>query len=455
MTNRSGQGAVGGIVLLFFAAMLLLLVLIGLPFKLAMAIMGGFLVFVLALVNTDLALIVLIFAMLLSPEFVTGETGARAVKIRVDDIFIIIIFFGWLAKMAINKELGLLRTTRLNAPIMIYTVICLFATFLGVVANRTNPKSALFYVIKYIEYFMLFFMVSNNLKTVRQAKKFIFFLFLTCFITCIYAGAQISAGERVSAPFEMTPGGEPNTFAGYLILMMSLAAAFIIYPGSAKQRFLLIGLMCFAGVAFLMTLSRSGWISFFPAILTFVVLSKEARAPLIVLVLLAAFILPVVAPEKVQQRVAETFTPFREFNLMGRRLGLDESTTARIDSWGIGFRRWMQKPVFGYGIPAGAVIDNQYTRVLNETGAIGFAVFLWLLLTVLSVTWKTFVTMYDDRFARAVSLGLLAGYVGILLLSSSAAAFIIIRIMEPFWFLVAIVTTLPELEKDTEAGLSY
>jgi O-antigen ligase len=454
MPNRSGQGNVGLIAVVFFGSMLMVLMFLGIPLATSLAIIAGCAIFLLAIFNTDLALIILIFSMLLSPEFTQGSAAGRSVKVRADDIFIMIIFCGWLAKMAINKEMGLIRQTRLNTPVILYVVICLFASFLGIVAGRTNVKSAFFFLIKYIEYFLLFFMVANNLKTVKQAKKFVFFLILTCLFVCIYSTGQVAAGGRPSAPFESGAGGEPNTFAGYLILMMSLMAAFIIYPPSFKQRVALIGLLCVAAVSFLMTLSRSGWISAFPAVGTFILATKKYRFQLVILVVVVAMALPIIAPKQVQLRVQETFTPWKEYNVGAKRIGVDESTAHRIDSWKVGINRWMYKPIFGYGIPAGAVIDNQYTRVLNESGIIGFSVFIWMLITLFQVIRECYVNAGDNYFNKAMGLGLMAGFMGILLLNFAASAFILIRIMEPFWFLVAIVVTMPELEGESSPAPS-
>jgi O-antigen ligase len=448
LSSEKGQASIGIIAIVFFAMLLILLLFLGVPLKHAVATVGGAAVFAIAFINLDVALVILIFSMLLSPELQAGGVGGgRAVKIRIDDIFIIVIFCGWIAKMAINKEMGLLKHTRLSAPIFAYIIICCFASFLGVVAGRTNVKSAFFYLFKYIEYFLLFFMVANNMKTVRQAKRYVFFLLLTCFFVLLYAGAQTES--RVSAPFESAKGGEPNTLAGYLILMTSIMVAFMLYPSSLRIKVLLMILICVSATVFLRTLSRSGWLSAFPAALTLVALSERAkRAQMIVILLLAAFILPAVAPSSVRDRIAETFTPYREYKMGGKKFGVDESTTQRIDSWKVGINRWMYKPVFGYGIPAGAVIDNQYMRVLNETGVIGFAVFIWMLYTIFCVIRDVFENSGDDKFKKALSMGLMSGFMGLLLLSSAAAVFILIRIMEPFWFLVAIVITLPELASD-------
>jgi len=232
--------------------------------------------------------------------------------------------------------------------------------------------------------------------------------------------------------------------------MMALAMGFLFNTGSNKARMALLALLGAAGVAFLFTLSRSGWLSFFPMIATFVVMTKRFRVPLIAALVLLAIVVPHFAPKEAHQRVSNTFVTWKTYNVLGSKIGIDESTAARIDSWKVGVDRWVKRPILGYGIPAGAVIDNSYTRVLNETGIVGFAAFMWMLATIFSITRNVNMTMPDDEFAQSMSVGFMSGFMGLLLFSAAAAAFIIIRIMEPFWFLVAIMAVLPELEKDAE-----
>lgn len=448
ITNRSGQATLMIVAILFLVVMLLLLTLLGVPIQYSLIVLIGSLIFIISFINTDMALIILIFAMLLSPEFTSGEVTGRSIKIRADDIFIVIIFFGWIAKMAINKELGLLRSGKLNTPIMAYIFICLISSFVAIIEGRLQARTSVFYILKYIEYFLLFFMVSNNLKTVRQAKKYIFYLLLTCFIVCVYALVSGTISGRVSAPFESGAGGEPNTFAGYLIIMMSLMLGLIFNTAAGKTRLILAGLIFMSSVTFLYTLSRSGWVSFGVSLAAFTVFNKKHRILLIAALILILAVLPIVSPKEVHQRVSETFVAWRTYKVLGSTIGLDESASTRIDSWRIGIERWTKKPILGYGIPAGAVIDNQYTRVLNETGVIGIALFLLILFMIFRMASEVRTSMPDDDFAQALSIGFMAGFMGLLIFSSAAATFIIIRIMEPFWFLVAIIAVLPELEQD-------
>jgi hypothetical protein len=47
---------------------------------------------------------------------------------------------------------------------------------------------------------------------------------------------------------------------------------------------------------------------------------------------------------------------------------------------------------------------------------------------------------------KGISLGYIAGLIGLLVHGIGTNTFIIVRIMEPFWFLTGMVMMLPELE---------
>ena len=81
--------------------------------------------------------------------------------------------------------------------------------------------------------------------------------------------------------------------------------------------------------------------------------------------------------------------------------------------------------------------------MLGETGIVGFLIFIWLIIAIFRRGLHIFNNIEDD-WARGLTLGFLAGFVGLLIHSFSASTFIIVRIMEPFWFLTAIVMMLPE-----------
>jgi hypothetical protein len=53
-----------------------------------------------------------------------------------------------------------------------------------------------------------------------------------------------------------------------------------------------------------------------------------------------------------------------------------------------------------------------------------------------------------DPLFSGLSLGYLAGFVAMLAHGIGANSFIIVRIMEPFWFLTAMIIMIPKIEKN-------
>ncbi|NOR21873.1 MAG: hypothetical protein GQ476_04205, partial [Candidatus Aminicenantes bacterium] len=139
-------------------------------FEVPLALVLGIIVFILTLVNTEAGLAILIFSMLLSPEIVIGEVPGRDIVIRIDDLLLIIITFAWMAKTAINKGLALFIKTPLNKAIGIYVMVCIIATLKGILLGYVVPEKGIFYVLRYIEYFLLYILVANHIHSRKQIK---------------------------------------------------------------------------------------------------------------------------------------------------------------------------------------------------------------------------------------------------------------------------------------------
>ncbi|MFH1783730.1 MAG: O-antigen ligase family protein [bacterium] len=404
-------------------------------------------IFIITFVNTDVALIILIFSMLLSPELQIAQVPARSVVVRIDDILIIVVFFSWLAKMAINKELGLLKRTPLNSLIVTYILVFVLSTGIGILTGHIKPLKSFFYILKYAEYFMLFFLVINNIRDKKQIKTFIVVFLITCVLTSIYALATVGAIGRATAPFE-GPAGEANTLGGYLVLLFAIVAGLFLYSPSKKWLFWCGGLTFLIILTLMQTLSRGSYLGVIFVYLTLTILTRRRRLLLIGMLILSIVILPVIVPTKVVNRIKNTFTVGEVYEPLGRRIVLDQSTALRIESWRKTLKLWTHRPFLGYGVSGVGLVDTQFPLILGETGIIGFLVFMWLIMIIFRFSLYTFNTIEDD-WSRGLSLGFLAGLVGLLIHSFSANTFIIVRIMEPFWFLTAIIMMLPSVQEET------
>ena len=127
---------------------------------------------------------------------------------------------------------------------------------------------------------------------------------------------------------------------------------------------------------------------------------------------------------------------------------LDTSLSARLRSYRAAARDWVEHPIVGYGVTGYKFLDTQYLRVITETGLVGLSLFLLLISTIFRQGYRVF-KKTTDSFYKGLTMGYLAGFIGLIGHALGANTFVIVRIMEPFWFLTAMVIMLPELEKST------
>lgn len=411
--------------------------------------MAGVVVFIVAFLNSEVALYILIFSMLLSPEFMAGATAGKALgrgfTLRLDDFLLLIIGFSWLARTAVHKDLGLFLKTPLNKPIFYYLAACVVSTGFGIMTGRASAKTGFFFVLKYFEYFLVYFMVVNHLETREQLNRLIFCLFLTCFIVSVYGMLQIPGGGRVSAPFEGEIG-EPNTFGGYLVFIGAVAMGIYLKIDDKKIKRLLILLIVAIIPSFLFTESRSSYLAAIPAGL-FLIYTSERRLLLMSMVMVGLIISPLFLPQNVKQRILFTFTQAEQRGQM--EIGgvkLDTSTSARLDSWRSGVKDWFKRPILGYGVTGYRFMDAQFPRVLVETGILGLWAFIYLLYSIYRLAVNNFKKL-KLPLNQGIAIGFFAGYIGLLFHAIGANTFIIVRIMEPFWLMAGIIAVLPDIER--------
>ncbi|TAL10706.1 MAG: O-antigen ligase family protein [Nitrospirae bacterium] len=404
----------------------------------------GLLLLIIAFLSTTASLYILVFSMLLSPEFMTGDlsggggAAGRGITLRFDDILLVVIGFVWFAKRAFFKGSTPFARTPLNGPIMFYIAMAIVATLIGVLEERVKGITGFFYLLKYYEYVLIYFMVVGSVETEKQAKNLLIASLVTCFFVSLFAISQIPGGERASAPFEGETG-EPNTLGGYLVFMLSIITGLILTPGSLRRQWPLYVLLVLGVIGLFATLSRS---SFLAAGVVVLVLSARLlrRKPIIAPIILIALIAtPWWAPEAVSNRILFTFTqPMDEGQIRIGNIRVDTSTSDRLRSWQQGAKYWQAHPIWGTGVTGGPFMDAMYPRILTETGTVGLVAFFILIGALFRMGWAAY-RQAKDPFQRGVAMGFLLGFVSLLVHAVGANSFIIVRIMEPFWLVAALV----------------
>ncbi len=407
---------------------------------------------VVVFIEEKLAIYLLIFSMLLSPEFgltgatTTGGSLGRGVTFRLDDFLLIILGIVWLIKSALYKELGILKKTPLNTAMVLYIGACATSTLMGIAEGRVGPMTGPLFVLKYTQYFILFFVIINNVDDVKQLRRYWTAVVLTAIIVGTVGLAQIPSGARVTAPFEGAEA-EPNTFSGYLAFLILICVSMGLVLPRHRQRALYFLVAGYLFVPFLFTLSRAGYMGIIPGLAVVFFLSRNHLLSYVLTALaLSLLLFPSIFPEIVRERVAYTWTQTPspgQAIVLGQRL--DTSTTARLDS----FRRVLQdvpeKPWFGYGVTGWGFIDSQYFRTLIETGILGVAALFFLFFKLFQLGLDRMHYFTQDSFFRGLSIGFLGGLVCLLFHAVGSNTFIIVRIMLPFWLIASFVFVSPSI----------
>lgn len=413
----------------------------------------------LAFFSAKTGLLLLVFSMLLSPEInLAGLAGTdRNVVIRYDDVLLLILFLSWFAKTAVLKDKPLVFRSPVQRPIFLYTAVCVLSTALAVLGGKVRWEVAVFYVLKYVEYFLLYFMTFNIIESKEDVRRYLKAGAVVAVIVTVYAVwyyFNAGPGARASTPFEAPLGkpeeGEPASLGGYYLIIFGLIFGVV---SEMPFRYFMYAFASMAAMlpAFILTLSRASYIGLVVSGLAAVFLSRSRRLFLIsvaALGVLAVALTPFLS-ERAKARVETTYTGNYATNVFKTPVGeirLEESAAQRVIAWQRGIFFWLPKNILiGNGVTGTGLVDAQLPLVIGETGVIGLALWLWMIYICFKVSWRLY-RGSQDSFSRALAFGYVMGLIGLLAQSVGVNTFIIVRIMEPFWFLTAIIMKISEME---------
>jgi hypothetical protein len=227
---------------------------------------------------------------------------------------------------------------------------------------------------------------------------------------------------------------------------MAIAGGLLLYAQSLRVRIFLVALEAMMFRAFLYTLSRGSYFAFIPMVIVLAAFTRRNKLMVVYLLVSLNFLCIPFLPQMVKQRIATMAVA--KMDVSGARyIEWEESPRERIDSWKILlFERLPKSPLLGFGVGK-LFVDGQIFLTLGEVGVIGLILFIWLLFRIFKNCIEIFNidSVKASDFSSGLTLGFLAGFIGLLTQALSTNTFIIIRIMEPFWFMAAIISILPAI----------
>lgn len=453
--------------LLLIPALLLLMVVIGRaitdqPF-IPIAITASVIVAIVTFRNPENGLLIIVFSMLLSPEISIGSISAgnipgRDIGIRVDDILIIVVFIAWLAHIATDKDWKGFIKTPFDKLMLFLTALYFVSTSIGIIAGYTTLLKASLFMLKYIEYFIIFWMVANITRNKETITNYLTAGLITWLIVTIFAYTLIATGVKTYAPFDSQVGGEPASLGGYYIIIFALLFSFFLHTETFIRKTLLMAGILFMLAPFIKTLSRASYLAFVPMVLTILLMTKKGKAKFGLILIIGTILFPVLFPKMTAEtidRVQYTFTGEHTAGYQSVSLGdtkiSDQSALERVLSWqrtlNVYFPRTVLTMLIGNGITGIRFTEGQFFLVLGELGIFGVIAFYLLQFKILKISYKLY-NLTPDNTAKSISLAMMASVIGLTFHALTTNSYIIVRIMEPFWFLAGLVAILYEMTKE-------
>ncbi|MDD5085649.1 MAG: O-antigen ligase family protein [Candidatus Omnitrophica bacterium] len=426
----------------------------------------AFFVSVISFFRPDLGIYILIVSLFFAPDIRTGGTAAvygdmaaRQVKFRPEDFLIMFIAIGWFFKMATQKDVSFIRTP-LAAPIMVFCAVMLISAALGVAQNYVTVKRAFLFLVKKVEYFLLYFMVVNNIRTREGFRLGLIIILLSSAAVALVGLIQYRIVGYSYFSITSTFGlGQANILGGFLLIVIPLTWALYLISKKGLLRLTFLGLFGVCLASLLLTKSRGAYVGLAVAVATFVYLSRKGWLLPAFLALVCIFIF--FAPLPVREELGTIFhsTVPRDFSAIERmssqtdlertiqwgtilqKTGLDSSWAARIAASMSVWPRIKKNFIFGQGMGAVelAYVDNEYVYDLVSVGIVGFLAFLWLLYRIGKMVHRLLLESAEDPLLRALCMGFLSSLMGLLVQGMTITNFYTIRTMTPFWFLLGLI----------------
>ncbi|MEW6605998.1 MAG: O-antigen ligase family protein [bacterium] len=398
-------------------------------------------------------------------------------RIEATDLFLVILY-AYLIKDFITRRLSI------QIPAVAIFWLLLIILGLGSIIFSPYRTMAAYEIICMTKMLLLFICLVNYGKTRKQIKLVVVSLMIGVFLQIIYGLLQYFTGlnlnlERLGQAPEMFTEelgmrsasrigamlGHPNLFAGYLVMLLPLALTLIFVQISIWYKALCIAILVFGEVALILTLSRGGWISFAIAVMVILFLHPTiSRQRIIAGIFILCFVL--VLGSLFSGTIIQKFI-----------LSDPASVDSRIECMYIAWRMiqsnfWLGTglnsftfvmPDYDYsGIPWGEMnppVHNIYLLIFAEQGIFGFLLFLSICFMVIRVGILNL--KGKDNLLNAINVGLLAGFIAILvqgLVDWNLRVNVTVRV---FWTLAALLFAIhfwnqkqesdnPQRHRDTE-----
>lgn len=392
---------------------------------------------------------------LLGPFVSTGLIGVLLVALAI-----------YWAILTLSEDSPLPRATPIHLLVMLYWSLAAIA-----VAFSPVKIAALAGWIKLSLFFFLFLAAARFLRSQKLSQILITAILLIGLVVSSYGIRQQFMGVEPLATWndpasEMAGAtrvysflGNPNLLASYLLPLFALSLGAVFAWRTWMQKALALTMVAVNGACLFFTQSRGGWIGTLLLFITFLFLLyfwwqqylprfwRKWLLPLVLGSSATLILLALVSVEPLRIRVMSIFA--------GRE---DSSNNFRMNVWSSVIAMIRDRPILGIG-PGNEAFEKVYPlymqpkysalsaysiylELLVETGILGFGVFLWLIVTTISLGIRQIQRLRDENNVYGFWLmAAIAGMVGILAHGLVDTVWYRPQISSLWWFLIALIAS--------------
>ena len=342
----------------------------------------------------------------------------KGVSVWVVHILVLILLLLWIFDTIRRKRVCLIRTP-LDYPILFFVLLSILSALFSV-----SPGESFLILLNFFDYIVLYYLVVNKVR-MRDRKQISLII-----NTVIAAGSAVALFGILkylgsSANILGFTYYNPNPLGSYLAMVIPVTLAMMMLTPDLGKKILIGYGICMMVIAFILTLSRGGWISLLCAlcVMTYLYYKKfrsfsgKALVPASFIIGIALLAIMVLGYTNVKREIVAI------------NKGRIESVSGRVPIWKGTFDIIRTYPLLGAGpgtFPllfedyirkyVGDLRDkyahSEYLQTVAEWGVFSLLIIFWIQTLFFSAVLKTYDQAYT-RFSQYLRLGIIGSMTAI------------------------------------------
>jgi len=404
-----------------------------------------------------------------------GTLEISGFTLKINHIFGLITISAWFLAMLIKKEVKFKKN-----PIIVPLIFFLLINVLSFTQAVNLFRAGTVFLFTLLAFF-IGLAVANLVDNREKLNKLIVVLLISAFVVTAFGLFQF-AGDLMGLPSSITglrdlytnkvfgfprvhsTELEPLYFANYLLIPLCLAISLLFGRSKKIKWFWLLIIIILGFTNFILALSRAAYIALVFSLVVLILahfkqLFSLKRIVYFLVVVLAVYFLFI----RIFNLTGDFTLYFDKFIKQATDIFTGASYTDRAETMGQAWDLFKIHPWLGVSVgnfgPQVAwyalvtpdkgwlIVNNEFLEILTETGIFGLLFFLVILARLFSRSLQA-ISQAKDNYLKAVMIGLLAAFVGVIIQYQTFSILYIIHIWFLFGLMLAVTNLIEQENSD-------